>query len=132
MPILRSHCGYTAIHSAERDARLEFKFQLYDFYDVENLSRAQLVFHATFVAGGNEPTDILDNLGKISFIYDMPNDVTVVMVIIGMQGPPDGAGRPMELTASFYLRDPGRTHSDRRKLLIEFANDVLESLHAGY
>lgn len=132
LPILRSHCQYTAIHAAERDARLELRYQLYDLYNVEKLSRAELVLHATFAGGGYQPQDVLDNLGKISFVYDMERDVTVLMVITGMQGPPDGASRPMEFTASYYLRDPGRTHNQRLLMLIEFASRNLESWKAEY
>jgi len=127
LPILRSHCWYSAIHAADRNARLEFRFQLYDLYDIERLSREQLIFHATFASGGNAPKDILHNLGKISFVYDLPNDVTVVFIILGTQGPPDGAGRAMEFTASYSLQDRGRDHQQRRKLIIEFARESLET-----
>jgi len=124
-PFFRSLCWYSAIHAAERNARFQFSFQLYELFDIENLSRPQLIFNATFAGGGHEPQDILRNLGKISFIYELPNDTTAVMIIMGTQGPPDGAGRPTEFTASLTLRDPGREHHERRKLLIEFARESL-------
>jgi hypothetical protein len=131
-PIFRSLCWYSAIHAAERNAQLEFRFQLYDLYDIEKISRPQLIFNATFAGGGNEPQEILRNLGKISFIYELPNDVTAVMIIMGTQGPPDGAGRPMEFTATLSLRDPGRDHQSRRKLLIEFARENLDTWLGPY
>lgn len=132
VPNLQSLCMYTAIHAAERDARIQFKFHLYDFFDVEKLAPMQLLFHATFLGGGNEPQDTMYDLGKISFVYDLANDVTSLLVVTGMQGPPDGAGRPMEFTASYYLRDPGRTHEDRLVLLLEEARENLESWRSEY
>jgi hypothetical protein len=132
VPDLQSLCMYTAIHAAERDARIQFKFHLYDFFDVENIAPMQLLFNATFLGGGNEPTDTLHDLGKISFVYDLPNDVTSLLVATGMQGPPDGAGRPMEFTASYYLRDPGRTHQERLVLLLEEARENLEGWQSRY
>lgn len=127
VPKLQSVCMYTAIHAAERDARIQFKFHLYELFDVEKLAPMQVLFHATFLGGGNEPQDTLLDLGKISFVYDLPNDVTSLLVVTGMQGPPDGADRPMEFTASYYLRDPGRTHDERLVLLLEEARENLES-----
>ena len=124
-PFFRSLCWYSAIHAAERNARFQFSFQLYDLFDIDNLPEAQLIFNATFAGGGHPPQEILRNLGKITFIYDLPNDTTAVLIIMGMQGPPDGAGRPMEFTTSLTLRDPGREHDERRKILIEFAREAL-------
>jgi hypothetical protein len=121
VPNLQSACMYTAIHGADRDARIQFKFLLYELLDVANLAPMQLAFNATFLGGGNEPEETLRDLGKISFVYNMEHDVTALLVVTGMQGPPDGAGRPMEFTASYYLRDPGRSHEDRLALLLEEA-----------
>jgi len=132
VPNLQSLCMYTAIHAAERDARIQFKFHLYDFFDVENIEPMQLLFNATFLGGGNQPQDTLHDLGKISFVYDLPNDVTSLLVATGIQGPPDGAGRAMEFTASYYLRDPGRTHEQRLVLLLEEARKNHESWHSRY
>jgi len=132
VPNLQSLCMYTAIHGADRDGRIQFKFHLYDFFDVEKITPMQLLFNATFLGGGNEPQDVLHDLGKISFVYDLPNDVTSLLVVTGMQGPPDGAGRAMEFTASYYLRDPGRTHEDRLLLLLNEARENLDSWQSTY
>ena len=124
-PFYRSLCWYSAIHAAERNAKLQFSFQLYDLYDIEKISQPQLIFNATFAGGGYEPQEILHNLGKFSFVYELPKDTTAVMIITGTQGPPDGVGRPMEFTVTLILQDPGREHHERRKLLIEFARESL-------
>ena len=132
VPNLQSLCMYTAIHAAARDARIQFKFHLYDLFNVEKIAPMQLLFNATFLGGGNEPQDTLNDLGKISFVYDLPNDVTSLLVVTGIQGPPDGAGRTMEFTASYYLRDSGRTHEERLVLLLEEARENLESWRSQY
>jgi len=132
VPNLQSVCMYTAIHAAERDGRIQFKFHLYELFDVEKLAPMQLAFNATFLGGGNEPQDTLHDLGKISFVYDMVNSVTALLVVTGMQGPPDGAGRPTEFVASYYLRDPGRPHQSRLVLLIEEARENLEFWQSEY
>jgi len=132
VPNLQSVCMYTAIHGADRDGRIQFKFFVYGLFDVANLAPMQLLFNATFLGGGNEPQDTLHDLGKVSFVYDMDHSMTALLVITGMQGPPDGAGRPMEFVASYYLRDPGRPHPDRLVLLIEEARENLDSWQFEY
>jgi len=131
-PSLQSACNYSASHGADRNASILFKFPLYEMLDVEKLAPMQLLFHVTFLGGGNEPKDTLHDLGKISFVYDMEHDVTALLVVTGMQGPPDGAGRPTEFVASYSLRDPGRSYQDRLVLLLQEARENLDFWRTEY
>jgi len=126
MPILRSHCAYFGAQDLDRIAKMEHKFHLYEMFDVENLNPMQLLFHATFAAGGHKPESVRTDLGKITFVYQLAEeDRSAISVITGIQGPPDGAGRPMELLAHYHLRAPGRTHQERLACLFDLATKSL-------
>jgi hypothetical protein len=53
-------------------------------------------------------------------------DRTAITVVTGIQGPPDGAGRPMELLAHYHLREPTRTHQQRLSCLLDLARKSLD------
>lgn len=126
-PILRSHCAYTGAHDAAAIAKMEHKFHLYDLFDVENLSRDQLLFHAAFAAGGHYPEAVLTDLGKVTFVYQLAEqDRSGISVVTGIQAPPDGAGRPMELLAHYQLRAPKRSHEERLACLLDLARKSLD------
>ena len=127
MPILRSHCAYFGKEDGTKRARMEHKYHLYELFDVENRTPAQLAFHAAFAAGGYAPEAARTDLGKITFIFQLPEeDRSAITVVTGIQGPPDGAGRPMELLAHYHLRSPDRTHEQRLECLFDLARKSLD------
>ena len=122
MPILRSHCSWFDENDTGRIARSEFKFHVYDLFDTEKRSQDQLLFHATFASGGYAPEYVRTDLGKLTFVYQLAEeDRSAISVVTGIQGPVDGAGRPMELLAHFHLRQPERTHQQRLACLFDIA-----------
>ena len=127
VPNLRSHCGYTGIHAPIGDARVEFKFHLFELFDTESLSPDQLLYHATFTAGGAKPTAVLSNPGKAAFVYEIYPNITLISVVTaGIQGPAGGDGRPRELLAHYYLQDEEQSHAQRLACLQAFAARNLE------
>lgn len=127
---LWSQCTYHSIGAPIKTVRFVFKFMLYELFDVDKLSTSQLRLNATFAASGNQPTQQIDDLGKVSFVFQVA-DSTILMVVTGIQGPPDGAGRPMEFIANYYLDDPEQSHATRLVELIEEAEEDLELWHSG-
>jgi hypothetical protein len=127
MPILRSHCAWFGEKDRTKRARMEHKFHLYELFDTENLSQMQLDFHAAFAAGGFAPEAVRTDLGKLTFIFQLADeDRSGISVVTGIQGPPDGAGRPMELLAHYQIRDPNRTHAQRLACLFDLAERSLK------
>ena len=126
MPILRSHCAYTAANDAGSIARIEHKFHVHDLFDVEQLSPDQLLFHAAFAGGGHQPEAVLTDLGKITFVYQLADENrSAISVVTGIQGPRDGAGRAMTMLAHYHLRTPERSHEERLKCLFDLARKSL-------
>lgn len=127
MPILRSHCAYWGVDDSRSRARIEHKYHLYELFDVDTLRPDQLAFHAAFAAGGHYPESVRHDLGKITFVFQLAEeDRSAITVVTGIQGPPDGAGRPMELLAHYHLREPDRTHEQRLKCLFDLAEKSLD------
>lgn len=127
LPILRSHCAYFGKEDITKRARIEHKYHLYELFDVEKRSPDQLNFHAAFAAGGYYPEKVLTDLGKITFVFQLPEeDRSAITVVTGIQGPPDGAGRPMELLAHYHLRTPDRSHEERLACLLDLARKSLD------
>ncbi|MDJ0927906.1 MAG: hypothetical protein QNJ73_09670 [Gammaproteobacteria bacterium] len=122
---LWSQCTFSGINPASRNVGYVFKFMLYEMFDVATLEPMQLTFNASFSAGGQEPTQRIDDLGKASFVFDNRGRTTL-MVITGIQGPPDGANRPREFIAYYYLQDPDRPHARRLELLRPIAEEHLQ------
>lgn len=126
MPILRSHCAWYGEEDLALGARMEHKYHLYELFDVDMRSRDQLLFHATFAAGGHAPVAVRTDLGKITFVYELASENrSAISVVTGIQGPPDGAGRPMELLAHYQLRTDKRTHQQRLDCLFDLARKSL-------
>jgi hypothetical protein len=128
---LWSQCRYSNIVAPNKTVGFIFKFMLYDLYDVDNLSPMQLTFNATFTAGGQEPTQTIHDLGKISWVF-LTGGAMTLMVVTGIQGPPDGAARPREFVASYYLDDPERSHASRLAVLRETAERHLAEWHGQF
>ena len=130
IPNFWSQCAYSGQGVSGRNVRFVFKFMLYELYDVANLDPMQLDFNATFTGGGDPPVDKLTDLGKVSFVFEK-GDVTTLMVVTGIQGPPDGANRPTEFVATYYLVDPDTPHAVRLEKLRAKAEEHLRDWHSG-
>ena len=127
LPILRSHCAWLGEDDLGKIAKMEHKFHLYELFDVENLRRDQLLFHATFAAGGHAPESVRTDLGKLTFVYHLPEeDRSAISVVTGIQGPTTNAGQPMELLAHYHVRTPDRTHQERLACLFDLARKSLD------
>jgi len=120
IPTFYSQCTYSGVGVVGRSVSFFFKFMLYDLYDVEKLDEAQLTFNITFTGGGEPPVEQLQNLGKLSYAFD-DRDRTRLLVVAGIEGPPDGAGRPTELTAIYELADSDAPYAERLAKLRAFA-----------
>jgi len=120
IPTFYSQCTYSGVGVVGRTVSFVFKFMIYDLYDVEKLDDAQLTFNITFTGGGQPPVERLQNLGKLSYAFD-DRDRTRLLVVAGIEGPPDGAGRPTELTAIYELADPDVPYPERLAKLRAFA-----------
>ncbi len=126
MPNLRSHCAYFRPEDLTKRARIEHKYHLYELFDVEKRNAMQLAFHAAFAAGGHEPTAVWRDLGKVTFVFHLPPDRSQIMVVTGIQGPPDPVGRPRELLGHYHLRNENRTHEQRLECLKVLARESLD------
>jgi len=120
IPTFYSQCTYSGVGVVGRSVSFFFKFMIYDLYDVTKLDDAQLTFNITFTGGGEPPVEQLQNLGKLSYAFDA-RDTTRLLVVAGIEGPPDGAGRPTELTAIYELADPDVPYPERLAKLRAFA-----------
>lgn len=131
IPAFWSQCVYSGKGVKDRQTGFVFKFMVWDLFDVKKLDPMQLDFHAGFASGGEPPLEKLKDLGKISFVLEKRNRTTL-LVITGIQGPPDGARRPTELVASYYLSDPETSHEVRlEKLVAEARRELNEWLALG-
>lgn len=129
IPTFWSQCTYSGKGVAGRNAGFVFKFMLYELFDVARLEPAQLDFNASFAGGGEPPVDKLPDLGKTAFVFEK-GDRTTLMVITGIQGPPDGARRPTEFIANYYLADPDTPHAARLAKLTALAREHLQEWHS--
>jgi len=123
--ILRSNCEYSGKGVKGRKVGFTFRFMVYDMFDVDALDPMQLEFNAMFAAGGIPMVEKLDDLGKVSFVFEQ-RDRTVLMVVTGIQGPLDGAQRPSEFVANYYLNDPDNTQAVRLDKLLAHARRHLD------
>lgn len=129
IPTFWSQCIYSGQGVSGRSVSYVFKFMLYELYDVAKLDPMQLDFNATFTGGGEPFVEKLTNLGKVSFVF-LKKDRTTLMVVTGIQGPPDGAGRPTEMVANYALADPDTPHPQRLDKLRAKAIEHLAEWHA--
>lgn len=119
IPNFWSQCVYLGQGVRGRQVSFVFKFMTWDLFDVASLDPEQLEFNAGFVVGNLKPREKRNDLGKVAFVYEKQAR-TILLVVTGFQGPPDGAKRPTELVATYELADPETAHDVRlAKLLTE-------------
>jgi hypothetical protein len=124
IPTFSSQCIYAGRGVASREVRFVFKFMLDEMFDIDALIPEQLTFNATFASGGLPPSATLTDLGRVSFAYER-DPITLLLVVTGIRGPDDGAGRPTVFVASYQLSDPPTPHSRRLDTLIDVARQHL-------
>ena len=125
LPTVWSQCIYSGRGVVGRNVHFTFKFMLHELTDVATLDPARLNFNVTFAASGIPPSATLEDLGKISFAFEK-KALTLLMVVTGIQGPADGAGRPSELIATYQFSDPDTPHAERLAQLIPHARRHLQ------
>jgi hypothetical protein len=117
-----SQCLFTGQGS---QVTFSFKFMVWDLFDVATLDRMSIDFNAQFTAGGVPPSETMDDLGKISFVFE-DRALTRLVMVTGIQGAPDGAGRPSEFVATYDLTDPDRPHAVKLEELLSLARRHLD------
>lgn len=117
IPTFLSQCAYSGQGVVRREIQYTFKFHLFELFDTASLDSEQLLFNATIASGGSTPLAMLDSPGKITFTFDN-GDQSMLMVVTGILGPEDGAGRPSEFVASYRLAHPEVSHDERLELLL--------------
>lgn len=120
IPTFWSQCAYSGQGVVGRQVSFVFKFMLWTMFDVESLDPEQLSFNVTFAMSGVPPLEKLTDLGKVAFTYEK-KDRSMLLVVTGFQGPPDGAGRPTEFIATYQLSDPDTPHEERLERLLDQA-----------
>lgn len=128
IPTFWSQCLYSGVGVRSREVHFVFKFMVWEQFDVAGLDPQQLLFNVTFAMSNTPPVDRLDDLGKATFVYEKQH-ASMLLMITGIQGPPDGAGRPTELIATYRLSDPETPHKERvEKLVTEARRNLAEWL----
>lgn len=117
IPTFLSHCAYSGQGVVRREIQYTFKFHLFELFDTASLDSEQLLFNATMASGGSAPLAMLDSPGKIAFTFDTGKQ-SMLMVVTGILGPEDGAGRPSEFVASYRLGHPDLSHEERLEFLL--------------
>lgn len=130
IPTFVSQCMYAGQGVVRREVQYTFKFQLLDMFDTAVLDREQLLFNATMAAGGAAPLEMLDDPGRVAFTYDS-GDQSMLLVVTGIQGPVDGAGRPTGFLASYRLSHPELSREERLQFLLAEARKQLDEWLAG-
>ncbi|NND36572.1 MAG: hypothetical protein HKN81_05485 [Gammaproteobacteria bacterium] len=126
IPKIWSQCIYSAKQGPARQVGFVYKFMLSDMFDVDKLAAQQVQFNATFASGGAELRETRNELGDRAFVFQK-GDRTSLLVITGIKGPKDFAGRSTEFTANYYLDHPDLTHEQRAGMLIDQAQLDLRS-----
>ncbi|GAB3281059.1 hypothetical protein [Parahaliea aestuarii] len=119
IPVFYSQCEYTALGGGRRALRFLFKFMVKEMFDPAQLPPEQLDFNAGFAEGGLSYSEKLQYPGELTYIFH-DRDTTSILVITGIDGPPDGAGEASTLIASYRLIDGDRSPQERRDVLIKF------------
>lgn len=125
-----SACAYSGQGVRGRQTGFTFKFMLREMFDVGRLEREQLEFNATFAVGGEDLTAILEDLGALAFAFE-GKDRTTLLVLTGIRGPEDGAGRPQDFVATYFLGDPEVAHAERLEELVALARTHLDRWYAA-
>ena len=130
LPQLQSQCLYSARGGPGRQVGYVYKFMLSDMFDVDKLDPMQVQFNATFASGGAELKQTRDEVGDRAFVF-LKGDRTTLLVITGIKGRKDFAGRDQEFIANYYLDHPGLTHEQRAGMLIDVAEQDLDTWTAA-
>lgn len=130
IPTFWSQCVYSGRGVVGREVGFVFKFMLHELSDVATLSPEQLDFNASFAVGALPVLERRTDLGKVSFVFE-DRSRTTLMMVTGIQGPPDGAQRPTEFIATYHLADPDTPHADRLEALLGQARQHLQEWLAG-
>jgi len=118
IPTFWSQCLYSGSGNHGRKIGFTFKFMTWELFDLANLQSQQLQFNVHFASGGLPVVDSKGTPGKATFVFKK-DDLTVIMMITGIRGPKDGAGRDTELVATYQLVDPSISHQARLEKLME-------------
>lgn len=124
IPTFYSQCIYTGVSDAPKHVRFGFKLMPFDLFDLGTLGGEAVELNARLAASGIEPAARIDDAGKVSFSYES-RDLTMLLMVTGIQGPPDSVGRPTELVATYELSDPDATHQEKLEELLAFARAQL-------
>jgi len=117
IPDIWSQCIYSG--EGGRSVSFVFKFMIWDLFDTA-LDPIQLDFNAQFTGGGVPPSEKRDEPGKIAYAFE-DRDRTTLMVVTGIQGPPDGFGRPSELVATYLWEGPEGSYAEKLARLLDVA-----------
>ena len=120
IPNFWSQCIYSGSGQHGRKAGFTFKFMVWELFDLANLRPEQLEFNVHFTSGGLPVVGSMGTPGKATFVFEK-EDLTVVMMVSGIRGPKDGAGRDTELVATYQLMDPSISHQSRLDKLLSHA-----------
>ncbi|MGI9328993.1 MAG: hypothetical protein ACR2PZ_27495 [Pseudomonadales bacterium] len=120
MPNFWSQCIHSGHGVVRRKVSFIFKFMVWDMFDVDNLAREQLEFNAHFASGALPLVARLDSPGKATMVFEK-EDHSVVMLLTGIRGPHDGAGRDSMLVATYSLTNSALDHAQRTARLLDLA-----------
>ncbi len=115
-----SQCEYKAVGQGRKALRFLFKFMVKEMFDAERLAPEQVDFNAGFAEGGLSYSEKLQYPGELTYIFH-DRDLTSILVLTGIDDPPDGAREASTLIFSYRLIDADRTPEQRRDLLMKFA-----------
>ena len=120
IPTFSSQCAWSGRGVRNRHAGFVFKYMVWEMFDVEGLPPEQIKFNVSFAVGNLPLVQTLPEPGKGAFVFHS-RDATVLLVVTGFRGPPDGAKRPQAFVATYRLSDPQTAHDLRLAKLMEQA-----------
>lgn len=127
IPTFYSQCGYKRVDRAGRELQFVFKFLARERFDVEKLAPAQLDFNVSFAVSGLTHHYKKQFPGEMTYIFHNRND-TILFMITGVAGPPDGAGQETVLIATYRLTDRDRSPDERQDVVKVYPWALLRDL----
>lgn len=127
IPTFYSQCGYKRVDRAGRELQFVFKFLARERFDVDQLAPAQLDFNVSFAVSGLTHHSKKQFPGEMTYIFHNRND-TILFMITGVAGPPDGAGQETVLIATYRLTDRDRTPDQRQDVVEAYPWILLKDL----
>ncbi len=122
-------CEYSASVAGE-ERRLFLKLSVWPtaLMSSAHHSKQQLVATASKLAGGIKPTEVREDIGIISFVFDK-GQATRLQVLTGMGGADPDSGEPVsELQLGYSLSSPVMNPGERRQRLQQQALRNLQQL----